>query len=195
MNLVSVLHLTSVLGLLIAGLHPAMSETVEEKVRVCATCHGKDGVPLNPDTPIIWGQNEGYIYIQLKDFKSGLRVSAQMNPIVSEISKDDMKAIAAYFSKKSWPRTAYQSSDSDVKAGQRIASAGLCTECHLSGFVGTSVIPRTSGQTVTYLEKTLLAFKSRARANNPDKAVLLGTFPEDDLKSMARYLAGIHVQQ
>ena len=28
---------------------------------------------INKTTPVIWGQNEGYLYLQLRDFKSGAR--------------------------------------------------------------------------------------------------------------------------
>lgn len=174
---------------------PVFAETVEERAQLCITCHGEDGRPISPDIPIIFGQHTGYLYIQLKDYKSGLRSSELMGPIVSEMGREEMMALAQFFSAKPWPRTDYRSSEADVRAGERIATAGLCTECHLGNFVGTSTIPRTSGQTVTYLEKTLLAFKTRERANNPDKSTLLASFPEEDLKAMARYLAGIHVQQ
>ena len=183
------------LALTTATAAPVLAGSIADKAAVCAACHGDNGTPVKEDVPILWGQNEGYIYIELKDFKSGLRASDQMGPIAAGLSKDDMKALAAYFTKKPWPNTGYQSSEADIKAGQRIATAGMCTECHLGNFTGNSVIPRNAGQTVTYLEKTLLDFKSRARANNPDKSTLLGSFSEDDLKAMARYLAGMHPQQ
>jgi hypothetical protein len=35
----------------------------------------------------------------------------------------------------------------------------------------------------------MLDFKTRARANNPDKSTLLSSFSDDELKAMARYLA------
>ena len=174
---------------------PAAAQSVEEKAEVCTACHGANGMPRQPDVPIIWGQHEGYIYIQLRDYKSGLRTSNRMQPIVADLSTEDLKALAAFYSKKPWPRTEYRASEEDEKTGQRIATAVICVECHLGGFVGTSVTPRVSGQTVTYLEKTLMAFKSRKRSNSPDKSVLLASFSEEELKAMARYLAGIHVQQ
>ena len=51
-----------------------------------------------------------------------------------------------------------------------------------------------AGQGPTYLEGTLLAFKTRARANNPDKSTLLASFSDEELKTIARYLGGIHDQ-
>ena len=70
----------------------------------------------------------------------------------------------------------------------------MCKECHLDGYRGASTVPRLAGQGPTYLEGTLLAFKTRARANNPDKSTLLASFSDEELKTMARYLGGIHDQ-
>ena len=54
-----------------------------EKAKLCATCHGEQGIPINKQTPVIWGQNEGYLYLQLRDFKSGARKNALMSPIAA----------------------------------------------------------------------------------------------------------------
>jgi len=168
----------------------ADAQTIEERVQLCATCHGDNGIPKVPDSPIIWGQHQGYLYVELRDFKTGLRKSDIMQPIAAGMEKADMLALAKYFSEKEWPRTGYETNDADRSAGERIATAGMCTQCHLGGFLGTGTIPRTGGQTEAYLHKTLLDFKTRARGNNPDKSTLLASYSDEDLTAMARYLAG-----
>ena len=92
------------LGLaLSAGAAPAAADSITEKTEVCAGCHGADGKPVDKTTPVIWGQLTGYIYIQLRDFKRGDRKSEIMQPIASAFEKDEMLAIAEYFSQKKWP--------------------------------------------------------------------------------------------
>jgi cytochrome c553 len=172
----------------------AGAQDIAENAKLCAPCHGEDGKPKEADTPIIWGQHTGYLYIQLKDYKSGLRKNEKMSVIAADLSKEDMMALAQHFSEKAWPRLDTSASDAEAAAGERTAAAGLCKECHLDGYVGASTVPRISGQSQTYLEATLLAFKSRQRANNPDKSTLLASFSDEELKTMARYLAGIHHQ-
>jgi cytochrome c553 len=172
----------------------AQGEDIAEKAKLCATCHGEDGKPKEADTPIIWGQHTGYLYIELRDYKSGFRKNDKMSVIAADLSKEDMMALAQYFSEKPWPLLDTSATDADAAAGERIASAGICKECHLDGYVGTGTVPRISGQSPTYLETTLLDFKTRKRANNPDKSTLLASFSDDELKTMARYLAGIHHQ-
>ena len=58
---------------LLMGGNAFAAEAVAEKAKLCATCHGDHGIPINKTTPVIWGQNEGYLYLQLRDFKSGSR--------------------------------------------------------------------------------------------------------------------------
>src|SRR6201982_4045052 len=81
----------------------AFAQSIAEKVEGCAGCHGLDGKPIDKAIPIIWGQQAGYIYIQLRDFKRGDRKNESMQPIVSAFEKNDMLAIAEYFSQKKWP--------------------------------------------------------------------------------------------
>jgi len=166
-------------------------ETVEDKAKPCAACHGENGIPLMPEVPNIWGQHTGYLYIQLKDFKSKLRASEIMYPIVAELEKDDMLALARYFQEKPWPSTGYDSEAADINKAEPIDTAGMCSSCHLLSYFGDSTIPRLAGQTQTYLERTLLAFKTSERNNNADKSFLMRTFADEDLKIMSRYLAGL----
>ena len=189
------LTITSLSALLIAAAPgSAQDQDIAEKAKLCATCHGEDGKPKEADTPIIWGQHTGYLYIELRDYKSRLRKNDKMSVIAADLSKEEMMALAQYFSEKPWPLLDTSATDADAVAGERIASAGMCKECHLDGYMGASTVPRISGQSPSYLETTLLDFKTRKRANNPDKSTLLASFSDDDLKTMARYLAGIHNQ-
>ena len=82
----------------------ARAQSIEEKAEVCGACHGENGIPLEKDIPIIWGQHAGYAYLQLRDFNKGVRHSPRMSPIAEALSKDDMTALAEYFEKKQWPK-------------------------------------------------------------------------------------------
>lgn len=183
--------LTGILfGLALAS--PAKAETIAEKVEVCAGCHGADGKPVDKTTPVIWGQLEGYIYIQLRDFKRGDRKSDIMQPIASSFEKEDMFAIAAYFAQKKWPDLGQPRAPKNVaqKAVDAEHSVG-CTGCHLAQFQGDGTTPRLAGQNREYLAKTIADFRSRARGNNPGMSDLMIATPEDDLAALAEYLAGL----
>ena len=69
-------HLTLTAWLVLALLpSAARAESIEEKAQVCAACHGENGVPVEQSfpVPVIWGQQLGYLFFELRDFKSGAR--------------------------------------------------------------------------------------------------------------------------
>ena len=86
------------LAMLTAGSAFAQNgQGIEEKAKLCATCHGEQGTPINKQTPVIWGQNEGYLYLQLRDFKSGMRKNAIMNPIAEQLTGEGSRDERAQF--------------------------------------------------------------------------------------------------
>jgi cytochrome c553 len=180
-------------ALLSAGPRPALAQNIAEMAEVCAGCHGQHGKPIDKTIPVIWGQQTGYIYIQLRDFKRGDRKNEIMHqPIVSSFEKEDMLAIAEYFSKKPWPDLGQPRSPKDVSARALSAEHWVgCTGCHLDQFQGTGTVPRLAGQSREYLTKTIADFRTRARGNNPGMSDLMLATPPDDLAALAEYLAGL----
>jgi cytochrome c553 len=178
--------------ILTATAAPSFADTIEEKAMVCAACHGEKGVPQDKSIPIIWGQNEGYIYIELRDIKKGARKNDQMAPVVENMEREDMLALAAYFAAKPWvnldqPRAPKEDADHFAV----MANSGQCLACHQAEFKGAGTQPRLAGQSYDYLLKTMMDFRTGARANNDWMTSLLKTFSEDDIRQMARVLAGL----
>ncbi|MGB9115354.1 c-type cytochrome [Bradyrhizobium sp.] len=171
---------------------PAVAQSIAEKVEVCASCHGQNGKPIDKTIPIIWGQQLGYIYIQLRDFKRGDRKNEIMQPIASSFEKDDMLAIAEYFSKKTWPDLGQPRSPKDVSGRALSANHSVgCTGCHLDQFQGDGTVPRLAGQSREYLTKTIADFRTRARGNNPGMSDLMLATTPDDLAALEEYLSGL----
>jgi cytochrome c553 len=181
-----------VVAALISAATPAWADSIEEKATVCSACHGEKGLPLDPSIPIIWGQNEGYIYLQLRDFQKGARKDDRMTPIAQSLSKEDAQAFAAYFAGKPWPNTnTPRASKADEAAAMTAIKSVVCGSCHLEQFQGNSSIPRLAGQSHDYLAKTMTDFRSRTRANNPGMSDLMNTVTPEQLAAMAAYLAGL----
>jgi cytochrome c553 len=169
----------------------ARAQTLEEKAQNCAACHGEAGIPQEKTTPIIWGQQEGYAYLQLRDYKRGTRKNEQMSPIAEALERDEMFALAAYFAKKSWPDLR-QPPGADEVAKRALAANGSvgCTGCHLAEFQGAGTVPRLAGQSADYLTKTIAEFRTRERANNPGMSDLMQATSEQDLAALVAYLSG-----
>jgi cytochrome c553 len=172
----------------------ARAETIEDKAAVCASCHGEDGIPPDKTFPVIWGQHQGYIYLQLRDFKRGSRKSDAMAPFVEQMERDDMMALAEYFSKKPWPDLRQPPAPANVVTqAQRTNTSVGCTGCHQAQYQGEGTQPRLAGQFKEYLIKSMLDFRTRERANNPGMSDLMLATAPDDLAAMAEYLAGLQL--
>jgi cytochrome c553 len=180
------------LALLSVLATPLNAQSIQEKTQICARCHGADGKPVDKTIPTIWGQQAGYIYIELRDFKRGDRKSDIMQPIASPLERQDMLDIADYFSKKPWPDLGQPRAPKDVATRAVSANQSIgCTGCHLDHFQGDGTVPRLAGMGRDYLAKQMADFRSRARGNNPGMSDLMIATPPDDLAALAEYLAGL----
>jgi cytochrome c553 len=181
-----------VVAALLYAATAAWADAIEDKASVCTACHGEKGLPMDPSIPIIWGQNEGYLYLELRDFQKGARKNDQMTPIAQSLSKEDALALAQYFSAKPWPKTgAPDASKADVTSAMTAIKSVVCTSCHLEQFQGDSSVPRLAGQERDYLAKTMTDFRNRTRANNPGMSDLMNTVTPEQITTMAAYLAGL----
>jgi cytochrome c553 len=171
---------------------PAFPQTVEEKAQFCHACHGENGVPQDRATPIIWGQHQGYSYLQLRDYKRGDRKHDQMTPVAETLERDDMMALAEYFAKKPWPDLRQPPAPTDVKARALRANVAVgCTGCHLAEYQGAGTQPRLAGQTKEYLARSMLDFRTGARGNNPGMTTLMLATSEEDIAALADFMAGL----
>lgn len=168
-----------------------LSGHLAELVPMCLACHGENGVPNYAESPVIDGQHEGYLYIQLRDYKNGARKHEVMNEIVKDLSRQDMRELAAFFAKRPWPRLQQTAEEGDDVVAERLASAGMCKECHLGGYLGDSTVPRLAGQLTSYLVVTMRAFKTKERANNAAMSSLLDTYTDEEIDALARYLGAL----
>jgi cytochrome c553 len=170
----------------------AGAQTVEQKAQLCTACHGESGAPQQKTTPVIWGQQLGYLYLQLRDYKSGARKNDQMSAVAASLERDDMMALAQYFSQKPWPDLA-QPRASQAAAAQALSatSAVVCTSCHQESYKGEGTQPGLAGQEKDYLAQTMLDFRDGKRGNNPGMSDLMKSISESDIAAIAEYLAGM----
>ena len=164
---------------------------IADKVALCATCHGDDGLPVLEKAPIIHGQHAFYILTELRDYRAGRRANDTMAPIAKDLSDDDMKALATYFASLPWPNYHEPASDADKSRSQSLAVEGQCTQCHLGGMVGDSRNPRLNNQKIDYLQQTMTDLRDNVRLNAAAMAAIVRGWSDDDIAAMSRYLAGL----
>ena len=164
---------------------------IVDKVQLCATCHGADGLPVREKVPIIAGQHEFNLLSVLREFRNGARTSGLMSPIAKNLSGDDIKALAAYFSALPWPAYREPADAASIARVQALDAVKKCTSCHREGFVGYANTPRVANQKLDYLIKTLSDFHDNKRPNMPNMTALVRNLSADDIAAMAHYIAGL----
>lgn len=172
---------------------PAMAQDafdLEEEVALCMGCHGEDGVPVDPEYPVIWGQQNFYIYTQLRDYAAGRRENEIMTPIAAEYSRDEAKLIAEHFAGLAWPEIPAETQEGDQRIAELGITGGQCSACH-GKWQGDSRIPRLAGQQVGYLQKSMEDFKNEVRMNAPDKISTMKQLDDETIAALARYLASL----
>ena len=75
-------------------------EAGKNRASTCFSCHGVDGVSLNPKYPNLAGQNAEYLIKQLNAFRSGGRTDPVMSPMASSMSDADVENVSAFFASK-----------------------------------------------------------------------------------------------
>ena len=188
----------AVATLLLASPAAAQDEfaAVREAIQTCAACHWDGGAsPKVPENPILAGQQYYYLYLQLKDFKSGARKSDIMGPLVQPLQPEQMKLLAQFFSKQKWPAIGHAAEDASVAIARRTEESAGCIGCHLGDFRGNSAVPRLAGQHPEYLKRTMLDFKNKVRTNAPAMVALFATFSDQEIAGLADHLASLTVYQ
>lgn len=165
----------------------------EQMAQACAPCHGPNGNSTDPQYPILAGQTMRYAYLQLKDYKEGRRQDPVMTPVTANLSREDMLALAIYFSEQKPISIRFKPDAERAARGKYRADVTLCTSCHQGQYQGQNEIPRLAGQYPQYLKKQLLDFKSRARTNDAATMTsLAATLSDENIEDIVQYLAGLY---
>jgi len=168
-------------------------DAIKDKVAICAQCHGETGNNDNPQYPVLAGQTARYIYTELRDFKEGRRHDPDMDQVAPALSRDDMLALADWFSTQKRAPSTFKADPQKAALGKAKADEVLCTMCHLGGFVGQNEIPRVAGQHYEYIKKQLLDFKARRRTNDGGNMTSVAhTLSDDDIENLAQYVTSLY---
>ena len=163
----------------------------QERLQLCAACHGPDGNSLNPQVPSIAGQPRLFIENQLILFREELRKSEQMLPVVKGLKDPEIIKLAEHFAKL--PAKGMEKGPSDkalVQRGTQRAKELRCGVCHLADFSGQNQIPRLAGQREAYLEAEMRAYRDGKRTGGDTiMAAALYGVSDADIRALAHFLS------
>ena len=166
----------------------------------CSQCHAFNGVSdASGAFPRLAGQSAYYLAKQLRDFASGVRISALMTPIAKALSltPDSIADAAAYYASQNAPFLPLKPGDPALIApGQGLAKIGsekqqiqACDNCH--GPVGAGeppAIPYLAGQYAHYIQFTLQMWRQGFRKSSADSMeVVAKQLSDQDIAAVAAY--------
>jgi cytochrome c553 len=151
--------------------------------------------------PHLATQHSEYLYKQLVNFKSGARANAIMTGMTINLSDDDMRDLAAYYSRQPATKTTAKNMDL-VARGQDLYRGGVpekgiaaCSACHSPDGSGIPPqYPRVSGQHAEYTAAQLRAFRSGDRDNDSNRMMrmIASKLSESEILALAEYISGLH---
>jgi cytochrome c553 len=165
---------------------PAGAEGIEDKLKVCSSCHGENGKPIDPTIPTIWGQTEYFLVKQLHDYKSGDRENLVMASFAKRLTQAELRPAAAYLSKKTWPAR-----ETPAAAATQPEGIAVCQICHQQNFAGGLPAPRLAGQSYEYLIEAMRSFAEGERTNNADMVKIMQELSPARREEIARYISSL----
>ena len=173
----------------------------------CAACHGQNGVSISSDWPKLAGQNQRYLYEQLKYFRDGDRMNALMmsvTPYLQSLEDKDLLDIAAFY--EQYPISVGQAKNDEelLALGTQLYRFGdmkkqipACTACHSVYGQGNSLAgyPSVAGQQIGYLTSSLKAYRSKER-NAGESSLIMQSISENlsdyEIEALANYMHGLY---
>ena len=199
----TVLALPSVWSVVNAMGDPSRGEA---QAMVCAACHGQDGASgIAPNYPNLAGQNEKYLFNQLKMIASGERVLVEMTGQLIGKSEQDLWDLSAYYANLPSKAGASAGNDEDLEKAASIYRGGIarkgvaaCTACHSPSGKGNSQAgyPSLAGQPADYTIAQLTKYRESVRKTDESFGGMMRgvaeTLTDTEIAILADYIRGLH---
>jgi cytochrome c553 len=164
----------------------------------CSMCHGVLGT-VQVTAPALAGQYADVIYKELRDYQSGMRTSAIMQPIIRNRSDQDLHDLAAYYASltRAAPAEPGATDSAQYADAVRLAMQGdpmrniaPCAACH-GQLDRKGAAPWLGAQSSIYLATQLQHFASGERRNDIDEQMrnVARHLTQQEIDGLAKYYA------
>jgi cytochrome c553 len=167
-----------------------MATEGRDRTVLCSTCHGEDGIAIQPLTPNLAGQNPVYIVDQFQRFGDGRRNDYLMSNLAKTFSLEDKIKIALYYADMEMKLSGGGKPEL-LDEGQKIYQKS-CIECHGETGRGQEGYARLAGQRFDYVVKMLKEFRDRTgKRTNVWMTGVAIRLNDQDIDAVATYLANL----
>ncbi|MCM8854323.1 MAG: c-type cytochrome [Candidatus Thiodiazotropha sp.] len=162
----------------------------QNRTILCNTCHGKDGMAIQPLAPNLAGQNPAYIVDQFQRFGDGRRNDYLMSNLAKTFSLEDKIKIALYYADMDM-RPSGGGDLALLPKGERLYKE-ICVKCHGENGRGQEGYARLAGQQHDYVVKMLKEFRDHSgRRTNLWMTSVAIRLSDQDMEAVATYLANL----
>ena len=176
--------------LLLLPCTAALAQTAP-RLEACATCHGANGVSVNPAYPSLAGQPAQFLAIQLVVIREGLREIPLMKGSLDGLNDEQLTALARHFAAQPPPPPAAGPVNAErFQRGQALARSALCGTCHLPDYRGREQMPRLAQQQEVFLYETMKSFRDHpGRGRDTIMAAAVFGMKDEQLADLAHFFA------
>jgi len=172
------------------------------QTKMCAACHGNNGVSWSEQWPSLAGQPAEYTYKMLVDYAEGDRAQTKraymMHTLAVELTRQDMLDLAVFYADFDLPPASEEEleySDATIALvrdgdGKRLIAP--CASCHRNLGQGQKYdIPALAGQRVGYFVKTMQDYADGSRSNDvyARMRVIAEALTDEEIRELAHYYA------
>ena len=172
------------------------------QTKMCAACHGNNGVSWSEQWPSLAGQPAEYTYKMLVDYAEGDRAQTKraymMHTLAVELTRQDMLDLSAFYAQFDLPPASEEEleySDATIALvrdgdGKRLIAP--CASCHRNLGQGQKYdIPALAGQRVDYFVKTMQDYADGSRSNDvyARMRVIAEALTDEEIRELAHYYA------
>ncbi len=168
----------------------AEAAALQERVALCAGCHGEDGNSKLEKIPSLAGQPAFFVLNSLFLMREGVRKVDAMTPFVKDLTDEELDGLSKHYA-------ALPAKPSDEKVDAAMAQKGAtvatqrgCVSCHLPTLEGQEQMPRLAKQRIDYLIPTLKSYRDAPRpgADTAMSAAIAGA-SDQDIAALANFAA------
>lgn len=148
-------------------VHAIDDSQLDELVKQCGMCHGKDGNSVAPVNPSIAGMTKEYFIHTFDAYKNDGRQSDMMKMFVHNLNREQTIALAEYYEKQTFiPRD--QEFDAEKASQGKVLHDRYCEKCHEdAGRITENNYGFLAGQWTPYLKQVMQEYMDRKRNAPP----------------------------
>ncbi|MEJ2610861.1 MAG: c-type cytochrome [Candidatus Thiodiazotropha sp.] len=172
------------------ALKQRMAREGLDRTVLCRSCHGDDGMAIQPLVPNLAGQNPVYIVDQFQRFGDGRRYDYLMSNLAKTFSLEDKIKIAIFYSDMEMKPSG--GGIPELLEEGKLLFKKRCVECHGENGRGQAGYALLAGQRYDYIVKMLKEFRDRTgRRTNVWMSGVAVRLNNRDIKAVATYLANL----